>query len=77
MKWYLKAQNIPDAEGDRKVVVLLMVAGREAQDVLRTFTFAPARGAGADWVEAESQNDYNLVIRKFTAYCVPRKKCRV
>ena len=41
--------------------------------MFRTFTFAPARREGDRDIPTESADDYNVVIRKFTEYCVPRK----
>ena len=76
--WYLYAINAHADAGQRKVGILLTVAGPEAQKVFKTFTFAPARAAvvgppAIPAVPAESPDDYDCVMEKFTQYCVPRK----
>ena len=38
-----------------------------------TLVFAPAREVGGNQIAAESKDDYDLVVRKFTDYCIPRK----
>ena len=56
-----------------KVSILLTVAGQEAQEVFRMFTYAPARPAadGHPEIPAESPDQFDTVIRKFQEFCVP------
>ena len=68
MKWYLLAINVPNDQSASNVAILLTVAGAEAQDVFNTFTYAPA----VSNVPAESPDNYDIVLRKFETYCVPR-----
>lgn len=71
---YLKCLNIPTQDGERKVAILLNVAGPEAEEVFNTFTYSPEVKDGDDVVTpAESPNDYTVVMNKFEAFCVPRK----
>ena len=69
MEWYLLAINVPNDQSARKVAILVTVAGADAQDVFNTFTYAPAVGN----VPAESPDHYDIVLRKFEPYSVPRK----
>ena len=52
-----------------------LVAGAEAQEVFRTFTYEPAKAAVGDQpaVPAETAEQFNTVVREFTEFCVPRK----
>ena len=55
--------------------MLLNLAGSEAMELERSFTYAPAvPGVGDDpGVEAESRNDPQCLIKKFEEICEPRK----
>ena len=70
-RWYLAAVG----EDKKKVAILLTVAGAEAQEVFRTFTYEPAKAAVGNQpaVPAETAEQFNTVVRKFTEFCVPRK----
>ena len=58
-----------------KVAILLTVAGAEAQEVFRTFTYEPAKAAVGNQpaVPAKTAEQFNTVVRKFTEFCVQRK----
>ncbi|KAK2184609.1 hypothetical protein NP493_258g04004 [Ridgeia piscesae] len=58
-----------------KVAILLTVAGAEAQEVFRTFTYEPAKAAVGNQpaVPAKTAEQFNTVVRKFTEFCVLRK----
>ena len=47
-RWYLAAVAEDDADNRKKVAILLTVAGPEAQEVFRTFTYEPAKSAVGD-----------------------------
>jgi hypothetical protein len=80
-RWYLEAIDAQNAGDRRKVAILLTVAGKEAQEVFRTFTYAPAipeipaQGniAAVPEVPAETAEQFDTVVRKFQEFCVPRK----
>ena len=55
------------------MAILLTIAGPEAQDVFRTFTFAPARREGDRDIPTESADDYNVVIRILLSTVSPGK----
>ncbi|KAK2167311.1 hypothetical protein NP493_1280g00019 [Ridgeia piscesae] len=63
------------SEDKKKVAILLTVAGAEAQEVFRTFTYEPAKAAVGNQpaVPAETAEQFNTIVRKFTEFCVPRK----
>ncbi|KAK2160882.1 hypothetical protein NP493_1620g00021 [Ridgeia piscesae] len=44
-RWYLAAVGEDGSEDKKKVAILLTVAGAEAQEVFRTFTYEPAKAA--------------------------------
>ncbi|KAK2174419.1 hypothetical protein NP493_806g01022 [Ridgeia piscesae] len=44
-RWYLAAVGEDGSEDKKKVAILLTVAGAEAQEVFRTFTYEPAKPA--------------------------------
>ena len=74
-RWYLAAVGEDGSEDKKKVAILLTVAGAEAQKVFRTFTYEPAKAAVGNQpaVPAETAEQFNTVVRKFTELCVPRK----
>ena len=74
-RWYLAAVGEDGSEDKKKVAILLTVAGAEAQEVFRTFTYEPAKAAVGNQpaVPAETAEQFNTVVRKFTEFCVPRK----
>ncbi|KAK2182891.1 hypothetical protein NP493_331g04021 [Ridgeia piscesae] len=74
-RWYLAAVGEDGSEDKKKVAILLTVAGAEAQEVFRTFTYEPAKAAVGNQpaVQAETAEQFNTVVRKFTEFCVPRK----
>ncbi|KAK2178573.1 hypothetical protein NP493_538g00007 [Ridgeia piscesae] len=74
-RWYLAAVGEDGSEDKKKVAILLTVAGAEAQEVFRTFTYEPAKAAVGyqPAVPAETAEQFNTVLRKFTEFCVPRK----
>ena len=74
-RWYLAAVGEDGSEDKKKVAILLTVAGAEVQEVFRTFTYEPAKAAVGDQpaVPAETAEQFNTVVRKFTELCVPRK----
>ncbi|KAK2176170.1 hypothetical protein NP493_677g00010 [Ridgeia piscesae] len=74
-RWYLAAVGEDGSEDKKKVAILLTVAGAEAQKVFRTFTYEPAKAAVGNQpaVPAETAEQFNTVVRKFTEFCVPRK----
>ena len=74
-RWYLEAVGEERSE-DKKKAILLTVAGAEAQELFRTFTYEPAKAAVGNQpaVPAETAEQFNTVVRKFTEFCVPRKK---
>ncbi|KAK2173155.1 hypothetical protein NP493_896g01016 [Ridgeia piscesae] len=74
-RWYLAAVGEDGSEDKKKVAILLTVAGAEAQEVFRTFTYEPAKAAVGNQpaVLAETAEQFNTVVRKFTEFCVPRK----
>ena len=71
-RWYLAAVGEDGSEDKKKVAILLTVAGAEAQEVFRTFTYEPAKAAVSNQ-PAETAEQFNTVLRKFTEFCVPRK----
>ncbi|KAK2159858.1 hypothetical protein NP493_1686g00023 [Ridgeia piscesae] len=73
-RWYLAAVEEEGSE-DKKKPILLTVAGAEAQELFRTFTYEPAKAAVGNQpaVPAETAEQFNTVVRKFTEFCVPRK----
>ena len=79
--WYLEAINATGATERRKVAIFLTVAGKEAQEVFRSFTYSPGRAARAvegnnpavDAIPAETADQFETVVRKFREFCVPRK----
>ena len=73
--WYLAAVGEDGSEDKKKVAILLTVAGAEAQEVFRTFTYELAKAAVGNQpaVPAETAEQFNTVVRKFTEFCVPRK----
>ena len=75
-RWYLAAVGEDGSEDKKKVAILLTVAGAEAQEVFRTFTYEPAKAAVGNQpaVPAETAEQFNTVVRKFTEFCVLRKK---
>ena len=75
-RWYLAAVGEDGSEDKKKVAILLTVAGAEAQEVFRTFTYEPAKAAVGNQpaVPAETAEQFNTVVRKFTEFCMPRKK---
>ena len=74
-RWYLAAVGEDGSEDKKKVAILLTVAGAEAQEVFRTFTYEPAKAAVRNQpaVPAETAEQFKTVVRKFTEFCVPRK----
>ena len=76
-RWYLAAVVEDDADGDdrKKVAILLTIAGPEAQEVFRTFTYESAKPAVGNQpvILAEAADQFNTVVRKFTEFCVPKK----
>ena len=74
-RWYLAAVGEDGSEDKKKVAILLTVAGAESQEVFRTFTYEPAKAAVGNQpaVPAETAEQFNTVVRKFTEFCVPRK----
>ncbi|KAK2153818.1 hypothetical protein NP493_2251g00015 [Ridgeia piscesae] len=44
-RWYLAAVGEDGSEDNKKVAILLTVAGAEAHEVFRTFTYEPAKAA--------------------------------
>ena len=75
---HLAAVGEDGSEDKKKVAILLTVVGAEpleAQEVFRTFTYEPAKVAVGDQpaVPAETAEQFNTVMRKFTEFCVPRK----
>ena len=75
LQWYLEATTLATENDTRKIAILLTVAGSEAQEVFRTFKYNPAILATNDEaaVPAETDKQYDTVLRKFTEFCVPRK----
>ena len=63
------------SEDKKKVAILSTVAGAEAQEMFRTFTYEPAKAAVGNQpaVPAETAEQFNTVVRKFIEFCVPRK----
>ncbi|KAK2180564.1 hypothetical protein NP493_437g00000 [Ridgeia piscesae] len=74
-RWYLAVVGEDGSEDKKKVAILLTVAGAEAQEVFRTFTYEPAKAAVGNQpaVPAETAEQFKTVVRKFTEFCVPRK----
>ena len=73
-RWYLAAVGEDGSDDKKKVAILLTVAGAEAQAVFRTLTYEPAKTAVGNQpaVPAETAEQFNTVVRKFTEFCVPR-----
>ena len=63
------------SEDKKKVAILLTVAGAEAQEVFRIFTYEPAKAVVGNKpaVPAETAEQFNTVVRKFIEFCVSRK----
>lgn len=59
---YLLAAGLDDEDDQRKIALLLTVAGRAALDVYNTFIFT------------NEDIDLEDVLSKFEDYCTPRKK---
>ena len=63
LKWYLKAIDADEASDKRKVAILITVAGSEAHELFRTFTFEGGK----------SEDVFKDVVDMFEAFCVPKK----
>ena len=61
---YFKVSELKIKDADVQVAILLELAGPDSLAIHKAFTFA----------EGDNVNDYELVLRKFTDYCRPRKK---
>ena len=59
---FLRAIDASNKSDDRKIALLLHVAGPEALEVYNTFTFT-----------ADQEGKYDAVLAKFETYCTPRK----
>ena len=63
-EWYLCAIGLDGASDMREISLFLNVAGAEAQQIFRTFTFVE---------ETADPKKYADVISKFTNFCMPTK----
>ncbi|KAK2193257.1 hypothetical protein NP493_16g06066 [Ridgeia piscesae] len=73
-RWYLAAVGEDGSEDKKKVAILLTVAGAEAQKCFVHSRTNPQTAVGNQpAVPAETAEQFNTVVRKFTEFCVPRK----
>ena len=73
-EWYCDAIKAREAADRRRVGLLLTVAGKEAQEVYRTFKYAPARQPeGQPEVPAETREQYDTVVKNFENFVFPER----
>ena len=62
-EWYLQAVSAADANDARKIGLFLTVAGPEAQELYRTFSYETG----------EDKTKYDTVLSKFETFCTPKR----
>ncbi|XP_072398160.1 uncharacterized protein [Diabrotica undecimpunctata] len=61
-KIYMEAADLASKQESRKIAIFLNLAGKEAQDIFKTFKLSD-----------EERKQYNVVINAFKTYCSPLK----